>query len=227
MKVISVLLFLLIISFIININPEKQKRIDACVKIMDAKLEAEKEFTESLFSYFNKENIANKLLTMSVLSCYIKLQSNEADEILQNQIDSSNEKYKKLIDIEKWVALAKDANEEKLNKEASNLIEATQDIQTGEITLQKQNEHQKEQFEQYLNYKQELKYKTMKSKEREIDFNFMGIKFSKLSRGSKNMIGFVFFLFVIILLGIGLKKIMSMKKENKTGKKKKKEKKTQ
>ena len=146
MKKITLILFLLITINQIKTQDQKsdkQIKMDACIKLVQAKLSKEMEYFKEISLIIsrnggNKEEEAfNHLFTLVLVSCYEQIGYFEAEEIDNNvlKVDINTEQNKKLVDLNKWESLFKDNNQEKIQIEMAQLNEAYQDLQRGDINL--------------------------------------------------------------------------------------------
>jgi hypothetical protein len=147
-----------------------------------------------------------KLVSMIMLSCYKNIRATVAQKMATQsaeEIDPLTEENKELLQIELWRHLYEKNDNEGINRELNSLAEIMKELQAEEET---------EEFKENLN---DFVAPTPPRK----DISILGINFSEISHGVKNMIGLAFLAIVVVLILYGLK---SLRKPEKKDKKKKK-----
>ena len=236
MKKITLILFLLITIKQIKTQDQKsdkQIKIDACIKLVQAKLSKEMEYFKEISLIIsrnggNKEEEAfNHLFTLVLLSCYEQIGYFEAEEIDNNvlKVDINTEQNKKLVDLNKWESLFKDNNQEKIQIEMAQLNEAYQDLQRGDINLDLLKKNRgNNNFQEGHERDERMDNIYMRNREDNLDFTVFGFNFTKLSSKYRYIIGGCLILFVFLSIIYGLKWINDIRNEGKKLKKKKKNK---
>ena len=236
MKKITLILFLLITINQIKTQDQKsdkQIKMDACIKLVQAKLSKEMEYFKEISLIIsrnggNKEEEAfNHLFTLVLLSCYEQIGYFEAEEIDNNvlKVDINTEQNKKLVDLNKWESLFKDNNQEKIQIEMAQLNEAYQDLQRGDINLDLLKKNRpNNNFEEGNEKDERMNNIYMRNREDNLDFTVFGFNFTKLSSKYRYIIGGCLILFVFLSIIYGLKWINDIRNEGKKLKKKKKNK---
>lgn len=207
-----------ILPYILSINPEKQTRTNACLKLLNNKLSSDATLNDYMQTTLKgNEQMLSKLLTLTILSCYNGVSFYDAEEILKsNKVDPNSDENKNLLKLEKFLEYIKDGNQEMLSYELTMLSDATSDLQNGEITLQPKKENFERQRDERMDY--------ISSPENKFDFNIFGIKLSELSVKTKNLIGLSLLCIVLIFIVYGLYYLNSFRAKDEELKKKKKEK---
>lgn len=236
MKKITLILFLLITINQIktqDLKSDKQIKMDACIKLVQAKLSKEMEYFKEISLIIsrnggNKEEEAfNHLFTLVLLSCYEQIGYFEAEEIDNNvlKVDINTEQNKKLVDLNKWESLFKDNNQEKIQIEMAQLNEAYQDLQRGDINLDLLKKNRgNNNFQEGHERDERMDNIYMRNREDNLDFTVFGFNFTKLSSKYRYIIGGCLILFVFLSIIYGLKWINDIRNEGKKLKKKKKNK---
>ena len=236
MKKITLILFLLITINQIKTQDQKsdkQIKMDACIKLVQAKLSKEMEYFKEISLIIsrnggNKEEEAfNHLFTLVLLSCYEQIGYFEAEEIDNNvlKVDINTEQNKKLVDLNKWESLFKDNNQEKIQIEMAQLNEAYQDLQRGDINLDLLKKNRgNNNFQEGHERDERMDNIYMRNREDNLDLTVFGFNFSKLSSKYRYIIGGCLILFVFLSIIYGLKWINDIRNEGKKLKKKKKNK---
>ena len=236
MKKITLILFLLITINQIKTQDQKsdkQIKMDACIKLVQAKLSKEMEYFKEISLIIsrnggNKEEEAfNHLFTLVLLSCYEQVGYFEAEEIDNNvlKVDINTEQNKKLVDLNKWESLFKDNNQEKIQIEMAQLNEAYQDLQRGDINLDLLKKNRaNNNFQEGHERDERMDNIYMRNREDNLDFTVFGFNFTKLSSKYRYIIGGCLILFVFLSIIYGLKWINDIRNEGKKLKKKKKNK---
>ena len=236
MKKITLILFLLITINQIKTQDQKsdkQIKMDACIKLVQAKLSKEMEYFKEISLIIsrnggNKEEEAfNHLFTLVLLSCYEQIGYFEAEEIDNNvlKVDINTEQNKKLVDLNKWESLFKDNNQEKIQIEMAQLNEAYQDLQRGDINLDLLKKNRaNNNFQEGHERDERMDNIYMRNREDNLDFTVFGFNFTKLSSKYRYIIGGCLILFVFLSIIYGLKWINDIRNEGKKLKKKKKNK---
>ena len=236
MKKITLILFLLITINQIKTQDQKsdkQIKMDACIKLVQAKLSKEMEYFKEISLIIsrnggNKEEEAfNHLFTLVLLSCYEQIGYFEAEEIDNNvlKVDINTEQNKKLVDLNKWESLFKDNNQEKIQIEMAQLNEAYQDLQRGDINLDLLKKNRgNNNFQEGHERDERMDNIYMRNREDNLDFTVFGFNFTKLSSKYRYIIGGCLILLVFLSVIYGLKWINDIRNEGKKLKKKKKNK---
>ena len=236
MKKITLILFLLITINQIKTQDQKsdkQIKMDACIKLVQAKLTKEMEYFKEISLIIsrngeNKEEEAfNHLFTLVLLSCYEQIGYFEAEEIDNNvlKVDINTEQNKKLVDLNKWESLFKDNNQEKIQIEMAQLNEAYQDLQRGDINLDLLKKNRgNNNFQEGHERDERMDNIYMRNREDNLDFTIFGFNFTTLSSKYRYIIGGCLILFVFLSIIYGLKWINDIRNEGKKLKKKKKNK---
>ena len=236
MKKITLILFLLITINQIKTQDQKsdkQIKMDACIKLVQAKLSKEMEYFKEISLIIsrnggNKEEEAfNHLFTLVLLSCYEQIGYFEAEEIDNNvlKVDINTEQNKKLVDLNKWESLFKDNNQEKIQIEMAQLNEAYQYLQRGDINLDLLKKNRgNNNFQEGHERDERMDNIYMRNREDNLDFTVFGFNFTKLSSKYRYIIGGCLILFVFLSIIYGLKWINDIRNEGKKLKKKKKNK---
>ena len=236
MKKITLILFLLITINQIKTQDQKsdkQIKMDACIKLVQAKLSKEMEYFKEISLIIsrnggNKEEEAfNHLFTLVLLSCYEQIGYFEAEEIDNNvlKVDINTEQNKKLVDLNKWESLFKDNNQEKIQIEMAQLNEAYQDLQRGDINLDLLKKNRgNNNFQEGHERDERMDNIYMRNREDNLDFTVFGFNFTTLSSKYRYIIGGCLILFVFLSIIYGLKWINDIRNEGKNLKKKKKNK---
>ena len=236
MKKITLILFLLITINQIKTQEQKsdkQIKMDACIKLVQAKLSKEMEYFKEISLIIsrnggNKEEEAfNHLFTLVLLSCYEQIGYFEAEEIDNNvlKVDINTEQNKKLVDLNKWESLFKDNNQEKIQIEMAQLNEAYQDLQRGDINLDLLKKNRgNNNFQEGHERDERMDNIYMRNREDNLDFTVFGFNFTTLSSKYRYIIGGCLILFVFLSIIYGLKWINDIRNEGKNLKKKKKNK---
>lgn len=236
MKKITLILFLLITINQIKTQDQKsdkQIKMDACIKLVQAKLSKEMEYFKEISLIIsrnggNKEEEAfNHLFTLVLFSCYEQIGYFEAEEIDNNvlKVDINTEQNKKLVDLNKWESLFKDNNQEKIQIEMAQLNEAYQDLQRGDINLDLLKKNRgNNNFQEGHERDERMDNIYMRNREDNLDFTVFGFNFTKLSSKYRYIIGGCLILFVFLSIIYGLKWINDIRNEGKKLKKKKKNK---
>ena len=236
MKKITLILFLLITINQIKTQDQKsdkQIKMDACIKLVQAKLSKEMEYFKEISLIIsrnggNKEEEAfNHLFTLVLLSCYEQIGYFEAEEIDNNvlKVDINTEQNKKLVDLNKWESLFKDNNQEKIQIEMAQLNEAYQDLQRGDINLDLLKKNRgNNNFQEGHERDERMDNIYMRNREDNLDFTIFGFNFTTLSSKYRYIIGGCLILFVFLSIIYGLKWINDIRNEGKKLKKKKKNK---
>ena len=236
MKKITLILFLLITINQIKTQDQKsdkQIKMDACIKLVQAKLSKEMEYFKEISLIIsrnggNKEEEAfNHLFTLVLFSCYEQIGYFEAEEIDNNvlKVDINTEQNKKLVDLNKWESLFKDNNQEKIQIEMAQLNEAYQDLQRGDINLDLLKKNRgNNNFQEGHERDERMDNIYMRNREDNLDFTIFGFNFTTLSSKYRYIIGGCLILFVFLSIIYGLKWINDIRNEGKKLKKKKKNK---
>ena len=236
MKKITLILFLLITINQIKTQDQKsdkQIKMDACIKLVQAKLSKEMEYFKEISLIIsrnggNKEEEAfNHLFTLVLLSCYEQIGYFEAEEIDNSviKIDIDSEQIQKLVDLKKWESLFKENNQERIQIEMAQLNEAYQDLQRGDINLDLLKKNRgNNNFQEGHERDERMDNIYMRNREDNLDFTVFGFNFTTLSSKYRYIIGGCLILFVFLSIIYGLKWINDIRNEGKKLKKKKKNK---
>ncbi len=81
----------------------------------------------------DKEEATNKIITLTLLSCYQRITFFRADEINRDyrdfkKIDSKSEELKELLGLERWADVFSSNDQEKFNDEMASIQDALRDI---------------------------------------------------------------------------------------------------
>ena len=243
---------LLILFFLIKTSKSEelekndmQLRYDACYKLIQIKLEKEKNSFKRLSQVLFKEEI-NNILQYTLFECYQTINYYEAEEIDSKNPEEINiyqRKYIDLLNYYKWEKLIKSRDEITIRYALEDLQEAYNDIKSGFIKINpyqknktakpkstNEDEYKEEDFNYYDYYSGEDKNEFDLSIDMDADLQLFGINFSNLSSNFKNILGFGLMIIIIVCIVFGLKLINNIRnnkeKQNKEkGKKDKKEKK--
>lgn len=232
---LSLILILLILKNVKNQEEksEKQIKMDACIKIVQAKLSKEMEYFREITklmknSEMKEEESFNHLFTLVLLSCYSQIAYFDAEEIDSSliKINFENEQISKLVNLEKWENLFRENNQENLHMEMAQLNEAYSDIQKKEVNLDLLKKNRiNNNYDNSNNEKDErMDNIYMRNREDNLDFNIFGFNFTQLSDKYRYIIGGCLISFVFLSVIYGLKWINDIRNEGKKLKKKKKNK---
>lgn len=230
-------LFLFVISlYISNVltdNSEKsdqQTRLDACIKVLKARIAQDRDYFNELVdslsidSESNKEEAANKLISLALLNCYKKMSYYDAEEIeVSTKINPFTTDNKKNLDFEKWERLLKSNNKEEIESAFMALEDVTKEIKESKLDLSElQNRPNNPNQGVSDEYDERMQDIYVNRREKNTDLSIFGFNFTTLETNTKYILGLTLIFFVFFAVIFGLKWIEKIRNQSKWEKKKKK-----
>lgn len=226
----------LCLNYIITQSSDNERiaRMNACTHLAKHRVYQDMNYISSIASFINpdgsQEENFNQLLSMGILSCYKNISQEEADDLgakvlLDNQVkfdlDIMNDKYKSMLNFERWEEVYRSNDENLLKSELMSHSGALNDLRK----MKEIENHQKDnskliddddfstEGENYYNYN---------GRDLQQDLSLFGYKIQDLPWEIKAVFGICFLIGVVTAIFIGLKKAAVEPKKKKDRSKKNK-----
>lgn len=209
---------------------ERRARMNACTYLAKQRVYQDMSYVSNIASFINpdgsQEENFNQLLSMGILSCYKNISQDEANDIgikvsLDNDvkldIDIMSNKYKNMLNLEKWEEVYRSNDENTLKAELMAHSAALNDLRKMKEIENFRNENSKRdeedlstQGENYFN-----------SRDVHHDLSLFGYRIEDLPWEIKAVFGICFLVAVTAAIIIGLKKasVEPKKKKDRSNKK--------